>query len=291
VDADQGDGWLATHLDGDHKSEAKEPAMDEIQTHDMETPTRTLSDLKLQDNYAGGGGEDVPDLEAFEDDNVLALESADTAALPSSKPHPSSSAPSSSSTSTSPTTTASSSSSSTASASSRSKAAVSSSSCSSSTSSSSTASRPYMTAVEPEDNIVKTRTYDISIVYDKYYQTPRVYLFGYDERRQPLSADQIMEDISGDHAGKTVTVDPHPHLSIPHASIHPCRHASVMKKLVDQTVQRFVQEEVAKGQLKDDDARLKAAVARVDVREYMFLFLKFISSVIPTIEYDYTLSG
>jgi len=36
---------------------------------------------------------------------------------------------------------------------------------------------------EEEDMIVKTRTYDISITYDKYYQTPKVWLFGYDEVR------------------------------------------------------------------------------------------------------------
>ena len=30
---------------------------------------------------------------------------------------------------------------------------------------------------------VKTRTYDISITYDKFYSTPRVWLFGYDEVR------------------------------------------------------------------------------------------------------------
>lgn len=39
-------------------------------------------------------------------------------------------------------------------------------------------------------------------MYDKYYRTPRVYLFGYDEHRQPLTTDQIMEDISADHANK-----------------------------------------------------------------------------------------
>ena len=34
----------------------------------------------------------------------------------------------------------------------------------------------------------------------------------------------------------------------------------------------------------DDDGHSK----KVDVRLYLFYFLKFISSVIPTIEYDYT---
>lgn len=33
----------------------------------------------------------------------------------------------------------------------------------------------------PEANIIKTRTYDLSITYDKYYQTPRIWLSGYNE--------------------------------------------------------------------------------------------------------------
>lgn len=45
----------------------------------------------------------------------------------------------------------------------------------------------------------------MSIVYDKYYRTPRVYLFGYDEHRQPLTPEQIMQDISADHANKVST--------------------------------------------------------------------------------------
>lgn len=31
------------------------------------------------------------------------------------------------------------------------------------------------------DDIVRTRTYDLHITYDKYYQTPRLWLIGYDE--------------------------------------------------------------------------------------------------------------
>ncbi len=93
----------------------------------------------------------------------------------------------------------------------------------------------------------------------RYYRTPRVWLFGYDERRQPLTPAQIMEDISADHANKvgthtaplprlalpqggsllfshhppslslssqTVTVETHPFLGVAHASIHPCKVAS-----------------------------------------------------------------
>lgn len=32
-----------------------------------------------------------------------------------------------------------------------------------------------------EGEIVKTRTYDLHITYDKLYQTPRLWIFGYDE--------------------------------------------------------------------------------------------------------------
>lgn len=45
---------------------------------------------------------------------------------------------------------------------------------------------PYLTAVEPgEEGLggasALPRTYDISITYDKYYQTPRAWLFGYNQ--------------------------------------------------------------------------------------------------------------
>ena len=34
--------------------------------------------------------------------------------------------------------------------------------------------------------ILATRTYDLNITYDKYYQTPRLWLFGYDENRKGI---------------------------------------------------------------------------------------------------------
>jgi len=123
------------------------------------------------------------------------------------------------------------------------------------------------------DNIVRTRTYDVSITYDKYYQCARVWLYGYSETRQPLSQPEVLEDISADHALKTVTLESHPHISHGaglHASLHPCKHASVMHKLTS--------EQIASGK-----------ECRPD--QYLVLFLKFISSVIPTIEYDYTFSA
>mmetsp|Transcript_30646 Transcript_30646/g.78256 ORF Transcript_30646/g.78256 Transcript_30646/m.78256 type:complete len:314 (-) Transcript_30646:268-1209(-) len=131
--------------------------------------------------------------------------------------------------------------------------------------------KTYLTAEEPADTIMRTRTYDLYITYDQYYQVPRLWLAGYDESRHPLSSQQVLEDVSEEHARKTITVDPHPHLSppLPAASIHPCRHAEVMKRLVDN---------------------LAAAGKSFEVSHYLVLFLKFIASVVPTIQYDYTMS-
>ncbi|XP_068635151.1 autophagy-related protein 3-like [Aristolochia californica] len=127
----------------------------------------------------------------------------------------------------------------------------------------------YFVAHEPDDdNILRTRTYDVSITYDKYYQTPRVWLTGYDESRMPLKPELVLEDVSQDHAHKTVTIEDHPHLPGKHASVHPCRHGAVMKKIIDVLMSRGVEPEVDK---------------------YLFLFLKFMGSVVPTIEYDYTI--
>ncbi|PVU87532.1 hypothetical protein BB559_005993 [Furculomyces boomerangus] len=119
-------------------------------------------------------------------------------------------------------------------------------------------------------NILRTRTYDISITYDKYYQTPRVWLSGYGEDGAPLRPKDIFDDISQEHARKTVTIEPHPHMNIQLASIHPCKHANVMKKIIERSV---------------------TGNREVRVDQYLIIFLKFISTVLPTIEYDYTMSS
>lgn len=43
-----------------------------------------------------------------------------------------------------------------------------------------------------------------------------------------------------------VTIEDHPHLTGKHASIHPCRHGAVMKKIIDVLVSRGVEPEVDK---------------------------------------------
>jgi len=122
---------------------------------------------------------------------------------------------------------------------------------------------------ECQSDIIQTRTYDLQITYDKLYQTCRLWLCGYDEDRSLLSEEQMFEDFSQDHVKKTVTMEVHPHLpgGILMASVHPCRQAEVMKKLI---------EAVAEGG------------TVLGVHQYIVIFLKFVQAVIPTIEYDYT---
>lgn len=125
----------------------------------------------------------------------------------------------------------------------------------------------FMQADEPSDNIVRTRTYNISITYDKYYQTPRVWLFGFDESMVPLAPEAVFEDIMQDYAQRTVTIESHPHVNGQYASIHPCQHAAVMKNIVSQ---------------------LCIGGKEPQLSQYLFIFLKFIQSVIPTVDYDFT---
>lgn len=117
------------------------------------------------------------------------------------------------------------------------------------------------------ENIVATRTYDLNITYDKYYQTPRLWLVGYDENLKPLSINDMYQDISQDHAKKTVTMETHPHIPTVMASVHPCRHAVVMKKIISTV---------------EDGGR------ELHVFSYLIVFLKLVQSVIPTLEYDFT---
>ncbi|KAG5723222.1 Autophagy-related protein 3 [Termitomyces sp. T112] len=164
-------------------------------------------------------------------------------------------------------------------------------------------------------NLLQVRTYDVMITYDKYYQTPRVWLIGYDENGTPLTPSQIFQDISADHAHKTVTIEPFIHsVSLQAASVHPCKHASVMKKVIERMNNSVVAEQLsrkkggspnkdsssskkkwpftrkASGSGKDDKTTTgeddEVEGMRVDF--YLVVFLKFIASIVPTIEVDST---
>ena len=115
----------------------------------------------------------------------------------------------------------------------------------------------------------KTRRYEITIAYDNAYRTPRVYLRGFQsDTGRPLSTDEMMEDVMQDYVAKTATIEAHPHSGEAYLSIHPCRHAHTMRRLVENMI--------AGGDIPP-------------VELYLFIFLKFISSMIPTMDYDNTL--
>lgn len=140
------------------------------------------------------------------------------------------------------------------------------------------------------------------------------------KNRTPLTPSQIFQDISADHATKTVTIEAFPHSSsLQAASVHPCKHASVMKKVIERMNAGVVEEQLAQrkaapsasaskdskkkwpftrktsssgkddktpppaGQGEEDDS---ADGMRVDF--YLVVFLKFIASIVPTIEVDST---
>ncbi|KAF9467408.1 autophagocytosis associated protein [Collybia nuda] len=166
-------------------------------------------------------------------------------------------------------------------------------------------------------NLLQVRTYDVMITYDKYYQTPRVWLIGYDENRTPLTPPQIFQDISADHAHKTVTIEQFPHsASLQAASVHPCKHASVMKKVIERMNNSVVEEQLsrrksggsaaaantkeakkkwpftrkASGPVTDKLQNEEEEVEGMRVDFYLVVFLKFIASIVPTIEVDSTTS-
>ncbi|KAI1975544.1 E2-like enzyme [Ophidiomyces ophidiicola] len=183
------------------------------------------------------------------------------------------------------------------------------------------------------------RTYSLYITYTPYYRTPRLYLSGYLNLSEPLPPHHMMEDIAGDYKDKTVTLEDFPFYegSVKMASVHPCRHANVMKilldradaalkirreklkraragenvkmdhglvGLVDDTSSLVITEvdkpahssiatsagdewEVLQHEASDEDDEEEQVAIRVD--QYLVVFLKFIASVTPGIEHDFTM--
>jgi hypothetical protein len=184
------------------------------------------------------------------------------------------------------------------------------------------------------------RTYTLYITYTPYYRTPRMYLSGYESTSSPLPPHLMMEDIVGDYKDKTVTLEDFPFFdnSVKMASIHPCKHASVMKILLDRADsalklrlerQKSGQGSVTKNMsgmegLIDDTSALRISEAKrgheagvkaatggaagdewevldesardedeekvaIRVDQYLVVFLKFMASVTPGIEHDFTM--
>ncbi|ODV90016.1 hypothetical protein CANCADRAFT_25863 [Tortispora caseinolytica NRRL Y-17796] len=148
------------------------------------------------------------------------------------------------------------------------------------------------------------RTYNLYITYSLSYRVPKMYLSGFNADGVPLSADEMAEDIIGEYKDKTVTIEKAPFMEDQTMiSIHPCKHANVMRVLLGKAEDKFIEsqkpEEITEG-MKNlsvgedneweqiDDSHAESAVP---VTHYMIYFLKFISSVTPGIEHDYTMGA
>eukprot|EP00037_Helgoeca_nana_P008617 m.76762 g.76762 ORF g.76762 m.76762 type:complete len:324 (+) comp19054_c0_seq1:68-1039(+) len=119
-----------------------------------------------------------------------------------------------------------------------------------------------------EETFMSTRTYDVHVTYDTYYSTPRVWFFGYDAEHEPLKGADWQNDFSPEHVNKTVTHEAHPHEGFSCPSIHPCKHAAAMLRMITLA--------------------LGGQEGELDVKFYLLIFLKFIQTIVPNIEYDHT---
>lgn len=146
----------------------------------------------------------------------------------------------------------------------------------------------------------------------------------------------MMEDIVGDYKDKTVTLEDFYFTNPPikTASIHPCKHASVMKVLLDRAdaalklrmdkirhggkpsdagmeglVEKTTNLDISKKEVTHDHPKSSSSGANqggdgewevlddqgpeevaIRVDQYLVVFLKFMASVTPGIEHDFTMS-
>lgn len=126
------------------------------------------------------------------------------------------------------------------------------------------------------------RYYDLFILYSTSYKVPKLYLVGYNSEGQPLTPNEMLEDVSPEYRKKTATIEDLPAYKkkVPSISIHPCRHGDVMKLLMGRMRESSAAETGEEG--KDED---------MPVDSYLVIFLKFMNSVVPTMQYDFTMDG
>ena len=109
--------------------------------------------------------------------------------------------------------------------------------------------------------------YDISITYDNYYRTPRIWFNGLNEYGEPLDDKSIYADFMVEYIKVSLTLEVHPVLNMNCISVHPCKHAFAMQKMFAFEMEK-----------KDID--------NIKVEDYLVHFLKFASCVIPQLEFD-----
>ena len=123
-------------------------------------------------------------------------------------------------------------------------------------------------------NTVSTKTYDVTITYDNYYRTPKIWFFGYTKIGMPMPYDKMLQDFSENHKKITVTVDKHPFLKVHCVNVHPCRHSDVMKSII---------------KIKNTNTN-KMNKNKVLLEHYFIYFLKFVACIVPNMDFDFTIS-
>ncbi|EEQ36851.1 putative autophagy-related protein [Clavispora lusitaniae] len=147
------------------------------------------------------------------------------------------------------------------------------------------------THIESDESTL--RKYDLYIAYSTSYRVPKMYLVGFNANGIPLLPQQMYEDIAGDYKDKTATIENLPmSYNTTSVSIHPCKHSSVMKvfmkhaKAKAHKTQADLSSQLGSLELRDNSSEDIDEGIRVD--QYLVIFLKFIASVTPGIEYDFT---
>ena len=95
-----------------------------------------------------------------------------------------------------------------------------------------------------------------------------MWLMGYSEDGVPLNDSEMKQDIMMEYRNQTVTIDPHPCTGVRNISVHPCRHSLLLKKMIEN---------------------FEKSGKKLDIEMSILIFLKFLHSVVPTIQYDFTM--
>ncbi|SEI33478.1 YALIA101S03e19394g1_1 [Yarrowia lipolytica] len=156
-------------------------------------------------------------------------------------------------------------------------------------------------AAEAPATATDHRTYNLYIAYSTSYRVPKMFLSGYSPEGSPLTPEDMFEDIIPEYRDKTVTIErPTFQDNITMVAIHPCKHANVMRVLMERVEakgDKDITRGVAKlgvadaddGEGEEEWEEVENSAMRVD--QYLVTFLKFIASVTPGIEHDYTMSA
>lgn len=111
----------------------------------------------------------------------------------------------------------------------------------------------------------------------------------------------MFEDIAPDYREKTVTIEEFPPMDggVMMASVHPCRHAEVMKRIFESMARRREREEweevaappvtVTATATAEETEEETSDDGGLRVDQYLVVFVKVIAGVVPGVELDYTM--